>query len=259
VSDESRPTSTGSEARANRKRRRPSFVSVFGELLLTTGVVVLLFVAWELWIGDPILGAVDNQASAKQSEVWEREPPPTPPKPEVNDDGEIYYEPVIAARPEGTEVFGNIIIPRFGEDYSRAVAGGTTRAGTLDKRRYGLYNQSVMPGEVGNFAVAAHRTTYGAALRHIDKLQLGDAIIIETKDGWYLYRFRSIEYVKPSRVQVLAEVPQMPGVHTGERYITMTACSPLYSLAERIVAYGVFETFQPRSAGAPAWLAETSA
>ena len=46
-------------------------------------------------------------------------------------------------------------------------------------------------------------------------------------------------------------VPQLPGVETGESYITLTACSPLYSLAERIVAYGVFDNFQPRAEGPP--------
>jgi len=43
----------------------------------------------------------------------------------------------------------------------------------------------------------------------------------------------------------------MPGAETGERYLTLTACSPLYSLAERIIAYAVYEGFQPRAEGAP--------
>ena len=54
---------------------------------------------------------------------------------------------------------------------------------------------------------------------------------------------------------MLLDVPQMPDAPARDRFITLTACSPLYSLAERIVAYGVFESFQPRAEGPPASLA----
>ena len=87
---------------------------------------------------------------------------------------------------------------------------------------------------------------------YIDKLKLDDAIVVETEAGWYTYRFRNLQYVVPSQIDVLDDVPQLPGVETGERYLTLTACSPLHSLAERIVAYAVFEGFTPRAEGAPA-------
>ncbi len=100
--------------------------------------------------------------------------------------------------------------------------------------------------------MAAHRTTWGKPFNQLDRLRLNDAIVIETEQGWYTYRFRTLEYVTPDSVDVLDPVPQMPDAPAGGRYITLTACSPLYSLAERIVAYGgVFEGFQPRALGAP--------
>jgi len=116
-----------------------------------------------------------------------------------------------------------------------------------------------MPGEVGNLSLAGHRTTWGRPFNMLDKLRLNDAIVVETKDGWYTYRFRTLEYVKPTAVDVLLDVPQMPAAQTGERFITLTACSPLHSLAERIVAYGVFEGFQPRAEGPPASLSPVDA
>ncbi|MEE2814454.1 MAG: sortase, partial [Actinomycetota bacterium] len=79
--------------------------------------------------------------------------------------------------------------------------------------------------------------------------------VVETQGGWYTYRFRNLQYVKPSAGDVLLDVPQMPQAAPSDRFITLTACSPLYSLAERIVAYGVFESFQPRAEGPPASLA----
>lgn len=237
-------------------RRRAGVVSVLGELLLTAGAVVLLFVVWQMWVGDVIMQEEGNRDSERIAAEWQTLPPPPPPEAIVEDDGTVVFEPVIAARPVGTADFGVMYVPRFGADYKAPLAGGTTRAGTLDRNRVGLYADAAMPGEVGNFSIAAHRRTYGGYFRHIDSLQLGDAIIIELQEGWYLYRFRSMEYVTPDRVQVLLEVPQVPGAQTGERYITLTTCSPLYSLAERLIGYGVFESFQPRAEGPPVWFQE---
>ncbi len=227
---------------------------MLGELLLTAGVLVLLFASWQMWIGDIIIGAQNNAAGAELSEQWSNAPAVAPP-PAVEQDGAVVYEPPILEHPADAEIFANMHIPRFGDDYNVNIAGGTSRARTLDKIGIGLYEQSKMPGEVGNFSLAGHRTTWGRPFNKIDKLKLNDAIVVETPEGWYTYRFRTLEYVTPTQVDVLLDVPQMPELDTGERYITLTACSPLYSLAERIVAYGVFESFQPRAEGPPASLA----
>lgn len=238
-------------ARGRRPRSRATFTSVLGELLLTAGVVVLLFVAWQMWIGDIIISAQKNEEGAAVSQEWAEAPAPELPPVVESDDGTTRYEPVIPAAPADTEHLGQMIIPRFGTEYNVGIYGGTTRARTLDKLGIGVYTDSKMPGEVGNFAMAGHRTTWGKPFNQLDKLHVGDAIVVETADGWFTYRFRTLEYVKPTQTDVLLDVPQMPGAVTGERYITLTACSPLYSLAERIVAYGVYEGFQPRAEGPP--------
>jgi sortase A len=236
-------------------RRRVSVFGVIGELFITAGVVVLLYVAWQMWIGDVIYGAQASAEGQSLSQEWEqqyeevRQPAPEEPAPAA-------VEPVILPQPADAETFAVMRIPRFGSDYAFQIAGGTTRARTLDTKRIGHYTDAAMPGEIGNFAVAAHRTTYGAPFNRLADLHVGDAIVVESPEGWYTYRFRTLEYVTPSEVDVLLDVPQAPEVPAGERYITMTSCSPMYSLAERIVGYGVFEGFTPRSAGPPASLTE---
>lgn len=242
--------------RRPRARSRATFASVLGELLLTAGVVVLLFVAWQMWIGDIIISAQKNDEGAAMSQRLAEGEPPAPPPLIEQEDGSTGYVPPVPKPPADGEWFGQMHIPRFGADYNFGIYGGTTRARTLDQKGIGVYTDSKMPGETGNFSMAGHRTTWGKPFNQLDKLQLNDAIVVETRDGWYTYRFRTLEYVQPTQTEVLADVPQMPDQQTGEQYITLTACSPLYSLAERIVAYGVFESFQPRAEGLPTALTD---
>lgn len=235
---------------------------MLGEVLITAGVITLLFVAWQLWIGDWIGAAQKNAAGQSITAQWEDDfvqsgtasPAPTPtdkPTPAAP------AKPVIAPQPKDAQVFGVMRIPRFGADYQVPMAGGVSRARTLDPIGIGHYPGTPMPGAVGNVAVAAHRTTFGKPFHRIADLQAGDAIVIETKAGWYTYRFRNLEYVTPHAVDVLQPVPQTD-IRANGKYLTMTSCSPMYFKSERIVAYSVFESFTPRADGAPASLAEVS-
>lgn len=235
-------------------RRRTSVVGVLGELLLTLGVVVLLYVAWQMWVGDLIYGAERNATGTALSEQWARDFDADPLPPPDSDAEPVTAEPILLTEPADGEEFAVMRVPRFGADYAVPMAGGVSRPITLDPIGIGHYPGTAMPGQPGNFAVAAHRTTWGAPFHRIAELRLGDAIVVETADGWYTYRFRTLEYVTPDQVDVLLPVPQAMDVPAGTAYITLTSCSPLYSLAERIVAYGVFESFTPRSAGEPASL-----
>ncbi|MDO8381922.1 MAG: class E sortase [Microbacterium sp.] len=242
-----------------RRARKISVIGVAGELLLTAGVVVLLFVGWQMWIGDQIAAAQNRADALALAEEWQDSPPPiADPSPSASvapdepEEPAAPVEPVIAAEPDDGEEFGIMYVPRFGADFAARIGGGVSRARTLDTIGIGHYPGTQMPGEVGNFAVAAHRTGFGGAPFYaIDELRVGDSIIIETQDGWYTYRFRTLEYVRPSAVDVLAPVPQDTLTGAGGRYLTMTSCSPKHTIAERIIAYSVFESFQPRADGPP--------
>lgn len=245
-----------------RRRRGTSLLGVLGELLVTAGVVALLFVAWQLWIGDVIIGAQHNAAASALSKQWAEADtvtasPTTSPTPAPSESSTASTaEPVVLREAGESAIFGIMRIPRFGPDYAVNMAGGVTRSGTLDSIGIGHYPGTPMPGAVGNVALAAHRTTYGKPFNRIADLHIGDAIVIETPDGWYTYRFRTLEYVTPDAVDVLLPVPQEDGVAADGRYLTMTSCSPMFSRAERIIAYSVFESFTPRASGQPASLTD---
>ncbi|QOD43817.1 class E sortase [Clavibacter zhangzhiyongii] len=238
-------------------------VGVLGELLLTAGVLIMLFLGWQLWFNDIVVSSGQRDQALENSRSWATAAPQVEasPDPAASPAAPAAAgEPVVTAAPASNATdFGNIYIPRFGPDYVVPVATGVGLGDVLNLGKIGHYRETQMPGEVGNFAVAAHRTTYGKPFNQITDLRVGDAIVVETQDGWYTYRFRTLEYVKPTGVDVLNEVPQAPDAQAGDRILTMTSCNPLFSAAERVVAYSVFESWQPRSdASTPAALAGTS-
>ncbi|MEF3403043.1 class E sortase [Agromyces sp. CCNWLW203] len=248
----------GRRARRSSERRRPrvSVVGVLGELLLTAGALILLFLGWQLWWNDAIMAGQQSSAASELSSEWQQqasETQGTTPPPDPAD----YGEPVVnTSELADGEAFAVMYVPRFGEDSQRNIAEGYG-LDVLNSFDLGVghYPQTQRPGEVGNFAIAAHRSAYGGGMHEIEQLQLGDAIYIQTKDGWYTYRFRDFEYVTPETVDVLAPVPHHPDLAPTDRIVTLTSCNPLYSTAERIIAYGVLESWQPASAGAPAEIA----
>ncbi|HEV7957614.1 MAG: class sortase [Microbacteriaceae bacterium] len=232
------------------RHSRPDVLGVIGELLVTAGVFVFLFLGWQLWLNDLIVGGEQREeAIALSRELGSSAIPATPVAP-----GTDFGDPVISPVAADTALFANIYVPRFGADYVRTIAEGVHASRVLTTGA-GHYPETQMPGEVGNFAIAAHRTTWGAPFNKIGELQVGDKIYVQTAEGWYTYLFRSLEYVPPTGVGVLEPVPQQVGVASTDRLITLTSCNPLLSAAERIIAYGLFDSWRPRSAGPPAEIA----
>lgn len=250
-----------------RARRTPiSVVGVLGELFVTAGVIALLFVVWQLWIGDIIAGVQNNNQGRELAEEWSAAPVPTTdpttdptaapsPDPTAAPAPPTDSIPVLDEAGDG-EVFGIMYIPRFGPDYAVRMAGGVSRATTLDTIGIGHYPGTDMPGGIGNTAYAAHRTGYGGApFLRLAELHINDAIVIETPDGWYTYRFRNLEYVRPDATAVLHGVPQDAAEQGADRFLTLTTCAPKHTIIERLIAYSVFDSFQSRADGPPDSLA----
>jgi sortase A len=233
---------------APKRHHRVSVVGILGELLITAGVLVFLFLGWQLWLNDLIVGADQNKAGAALAEGWDAASPShqhgTTPDTDFGD-------PVVAIAPGNAVKFAVMYVPRFGADYARSISEGVVTATVLDKNGIGHYPGTQMPGQVGNFAIAAHRTTHGAPFKPLASLQVGDKIYVQTQDGYYTYDFRGLEYVRPSGVGVLDPVPQFAGIAPTDRILTMTSCNPMFSAAERIIAYAALESWQPTAAGAP--------
>lgn len=231
-----------------KRGRRVSVVGVVGEVFITMGVVVLLFLGWQLWFDTLVDANEQNHEAQEQSAEWNKGGSTAPAEEATRPDP---GEPVVAEAPGNAERFAVLIIPRLGADWTKPVREGI---GTKDVLNFGIghYPGTAMPGAVGNAAFAGHRTGYGNPFIDIVNLQVGDSIYVETEAGWYRYVYRSMEYVMPDGVGVLEPVPQYAGAAPTDRIITLTSCNPLYSASERVIAYGVYDTWYPRAGGPPA-------
>lgn len=191
-------------------------------MLLTAGLVVLLFLAWQLWWTDVVANRDQARTVAALHQQWADARTPA----EVG--------PV-----ERGDAYAVVRIPRFGSDYAEPVYEGVD-ASVLE-RGVGHYPGSAQPGEVGNLALAGHRTTYGKPFRDIDALAVGDRVVVQTATHWYAYRVSEWRIVSPGAVEVVAPVPGRPGAPATEAMLTMTACHPVFSAAQRYVVHAVLD------------------
>lgn len=228
-----------------------SVVRGVGEVLLTLGVLLLLFVAWQLWWTDVEAGREQQAAADRLRGSWTE---PAAAEPAADPDPPPSEPPVPSPVQEG-ESFALVHVPRFGPDYAVPVDEGIGLEEVLNDGVLGHYPGTALPGSVGNFSVAGHRVTYGRPLNLIAELRPGDPIVVETADAWYVYRMREHQIVSPDRVEVVAPVPGDPQAEPSERLMTLTACHPMYSARERYIVHAELDTWLPRDAGPPPELA----
>ncbi len=118
--------------RKPRPHRRVSIVGILGELLITAGLLVVLFLGWQVWWNDIVVGGQQATAAQELTEQWEN---PVVETPDPADDPVDHGEPVVSAVAEHGEGFATIYVPRFGADWQRVVAEGTSMADILNEIR----------------------------------------------------------------------------------------------------------------------------
>ena len=143
-----------------------------------------------------------------------------------------FFDPpqrVIRRKPLKGDAIARIDIPSI--SVSEYVVEGTD----VDSLRKGPghYPETPLPGEPGTTAIAGHRTTYGAPFRRIDQLDRGDRILVDMPDGRFVYRVQTTKVVDDQDLSVLDSV--------GYQRLVLSACHPLYSAAERIIAFARLE------------------
>jgi sortase A len=224
-------TDLGAPAQTHRRpQKRPTvgdrirFVfEVIGELLITFGIVVLLFAVYELKVTDIRAAATQRGLSSELQRNWAGSTPTRPNGP----------DPLV--QPVKGQPFAEIRMPRLGADYTRVVVEGVDHDDL--KKGPGHYPGTTLPGQIGNTVISGHRTTYGAPFSNLDKLRPGDVVDIQVRYRTYHYRVTGTRIVSPDQRSVLLPVPDRPGVVPSDRILTMTTCNPKYSAAQRMVVF----------------------
>ncbi|TFV53752.1 class E sortase [Blastococcus sp. TF02A_35] len=216
-----------------------SVVRGIGELLITGGLVLLLFVVYELYVTDYLTGRTQDQLTEELREEWSQ--------PEAQAPGAPGLREV-----EIGDAFGVLRIPRLGDDYARVILEGTTE--TQLAKGPGHYRGTAMPGEQGNVALAGHRVGKGSPFLELDAMRPGDPIVVETVDSWFVYRvlgdpatgdlaadpsgIPGRQIVAPTDIDVISPTPnQAASAAPSGAYLTLTTCHPRFSARQRMIIH----------------------
>jgi sortase A len=200
-------------------------IAAIGRFLILAGLLILLFVAYQLW-GTGIVTAraqADLRDQFEDAQAASTTTTSSPPAATTTTVPPTTTVPAPPPLPPAGEGVGIIEIPRIGLD--KMFVEGTARDDL--KKGPGHYPGTPLPGQVGNAAIAGHRTTYGQPFFDLDQLAPGDEIITTTLAGTYTYRVRETLIVQPEDVYVVANTP--------DAQLTLTTCHPKYSARERLV------------------------
>ncbi len=245
-----------------------SFVRGVGEVLITLGLVVLLFMFYEVYVTNWFSAMKQRDATAALEDRWS------------NQRGTL-------DRPIDGQGIAKLHIPALGPDYAYTVLEGTDQE-TLAAGP-GHYTDTAMPGQPGNFSVAGHRVGKGAPFLDLDLLESCDALVVETGNTWFVYRVLPMadeaagwstgrgaspecagvaptpaapypavpgqEIVLPSQREVIAPVPGAPDAalppEQQEELITLTTCYPKFSAQKRLIIHGALVAQYPKGGDRP--------
>jgi LPXTG-site transpeptidase (sortase) family protein len=201
-------------------------VSILGELLITAGLVLGLFVVYSLWWTNVVADRKADKQGDKVRDNW------------AQDKG----GPGALDTKDG---IGFLHVPSMKNGEVLVEKGTSTKV--LNDGVAGYYIDPVkatlpMTDKTGNFTLAAHRDGHGAKFHNIDKIKKGDPIVFETKDDWYVYKvFSILPETSKYNVKVLQSVPKQSGKTKPGHYITLTTCTPVYTSEYRYIVWGELE------------------
>ncbi|MFF8962162.1 class E sortase [Streptomyces globisporus] len=207
-----------------------------GEVFISLGVLMLLFVTYQLWWTNIRADQIAGKETNRIQDEW------------ANGD----RTPGVFAPGEG---FAIMHIPKL--DVVAPIAEGIDKEKVLDRGMIGHYGEgklkTAMPSDKqGNFSVAGHRNTHGEPFRYINKLKPGDPIVVETRDAYYTYEMASIlPQTSPSNISVIEPIPVGSGFTKPGRYLTLTTCTPEFTSTYRLIVWGKMVDERPRSEGKP--------
>ncbi|WP_035847204.1 class E sortase [Kitasatospora azatica] len=229
------------QSRAGRCRWRLA-LGLLGDLLLTAGLVVALFVGYSLWWTDLLANRQVGQDAGRLRQSWTASAAPGGPAAPPASAAPTAPAGEAAPAYQAGDGIGFLHVPAMGRDYQVLIKLGTSPE-VLNEGVAGVYQEpyaAAMPWDPsGNFALAAHRDGHGAKFHDLDAVGKGDAVVVETRDRWYVYRVDAVlDQTTKEDVGVVAPVPEKAGYTQPGHYITLTTCTPVYTSRYRMAVWG---------------------
>lgn len=200
-----------------RRNRVNRLLDLTGKTLISTGLLLLLFVAYQLWgTGLAERQAQDNLKS--QFATTTTLPVTTPTNAPTTT--------LAPVAPKKGDVVAQIIIESINVE-KFVVAGVGYKE--LEKGP-GLFTGSPLPGQLGNVAIAGHRTTYGAPFSRLDELVTGDRIVMKTPQASFTYLVSAApKIVGASDVDVIRTIDATRAT------LTLVTCHPKWTSKNRLI------------------------
>jgi len=191
------------------------------------GVIILLFVVWQLWGTSIAQHHAQSQLKSEFNALLAHHHAAGSHASKAS----LISATTRVPSPGDGALVAEIEIPAIGVD--QYVVEGTTES-DLSKGP-GHYVGTALPGQAGNVAIAGHRTTNGAPFNGLGRLVPGDRIILITTFDQHLTYVVSgtPQAVSPGDVGVLN--------YFGDNRITLTTCNPEFSSSQRLVAVGMLK------------------
>jgi sortase A len=218
-------------------------VRSLGELLITAGLVLLLFCVYELVWTNIEANHAQGKVSDSLRQEWLRQGGIKSPNGTIR-----------LSKSDFGKGFSFLHIPRLGRKFSVPVVQGVSLPDL--SRGVGHYPSTAQPGQVGHFAVAGHRATNGQPFADLDRVKVGDSLVVETRASWFTYVVDKVQIVQPTDVWVIEPVPGKPKQKPTRRLITLTTCNPRWASTQRLIVFGHLTATEPTSDGRPPALAK---
>lgn len=211
------------------------WVGGFGRTLIVTGLLMFGFVAYQLWGTGIQTARVQGELRKQLESVVPTLPPDADTTTTSNPDGGTGVDTTLPQAEAAPAVangspLGYIKIPSIDVDWA-FVEG--VKAKDIEKGP-GHFRESPMPGQIGNTAIAGHRTTHGQPFFDLDKVEPGDEIITITDDGTYVYEITESLVVSPTDYAAV-----VPPFMVDTATLTLVTCTPAYTAQSRLVVRAV--------------------
>ena len=223
-----------------------------GEVFITLGVLLLLLCVYQLWWTNLTSAQAITASRDDIVRSWHQPVPGTTPSAAGS------VTPTAQPVPSYGTGFALLYIPRLHDKvWGLPIHEGTSK--DVLAQGAGHYRNTSMPGQVGNFAIAAHRSTHDEPFANFPDLRAGDKVYVQTRTSWYVYTLtRDDATLSPTDVWVIDAVPGKPGARATQRVLTMTTCTPRYGSTGRWAWWGVLASTSPTSQPAPDGLTGTA-